>query len=77
MTSEAAAHGPQTSLGGLELLSTAVLVLDDAFRIRYVNPAAEALLETASRTLIGQPFLQMFPELSALDQAARRDDTAP
>jgi two-component system, NtrC family, nitrogen regulation sensor histidine kinase GlnL len=71
MTSEAAAPGPQMSLGGLELLPTAVVVLDDAFRIQYANPAAEALLETASRALIGQPFLQMFPELEALEQTVR------
>lgn len=71
MASEAAAPGPRTSLGGLELLSTAVLVLDDAFRVGYVNPAAEALLETASRTLIGQPFLHLFPELEDLEDVVR------
>ena len=71
MASDAAAPAPRTSLGGLDLLPTAVAVLDDGLRVRYVNPAAEALLETASRTLIGQPFLRLFPELEDLEQAVR------
>ncbi|MGW8269135.1 MAG: nitrogen regulation protein NR(II) [Burkholderiales bacterium] len=71
MASDAAAQGPRTSLGGLDLLSTAVVVLDGDFRVRYVNPAAEALLETASRTLIGQPFLRLFPEIEDLEPAVR------
>jgi len=71
MASDAAAQGPRTSLGGLDLLSTAVVVLDEDFRVRHVNPAAEALLETASRTLVGQSFLRQFPELENLEPAVR------
>jgi len=60
---------PQASFDGLDLLPTAVLVLDDALNVRYANPAAEALLDTAMRSLIGQPFLQMFAELPEQAQA--------
>jgi two-component system nitrogen regulation sensor histidine kinase GlnL len=39
----------------LDLLSTAVLLLDARARIVHVNQAAELLFETSRRTLIGQP----------------------
>ncbi len=54
------------SFSGLELLATAVVALDDALCVRYANPAAESLLETSARSLVGQPFLDLFtdsPEL--------------
>jgi two-component system nitrogen regulation sensor histidine kinase GlnL len=70
-----AAAGPSqprpASLAGLDLLPTAVLVLDEAFVVRYANPAAESLLDTASRALVGQPFLPMFAEFSELEQTVR------
>jgi two-component system nitrogen regulation sensor histidine kinase GlnL len=71
MTNDAAAGTPrpQASFDGLDLLPTAVLVLDDALNVRYANPAAEALLDTAMRSLIGQPFLQLFAELPEQAQA--------
>lgn len=47
---------------GLELLPTAVAVLDEAFVVRYANPAAESLLDTGVRTLLGQPFVPLFAE---------------
>jgi len=51
---------------GLELLATAVVVLDERLVVRYANPAAESLLATAARTLKGQPFLGLFAETDAL-----------
>lgn len=41
--------------GGLDLLSTAVLLLDAQARIVHVNQAAELLFDTSRKTLIGQP----------------------
>ena len=38
---------------GLELLATAVVVLDDGYVVRYTNPAAENLLGAGARSLIG------------------------
>ena len=49
------------SFAGLDLLATAVVVLDDDFMVRYANPAAENLLTTGARSLIGQPFLGFSP----------------
>lgn len=51
---------------GLEYLATAVVVLDEALAVAYANPAAESLLESGAKSLLGQPFLQLFsgdPEL--------------
>ena len=57
------------SFAGLDLLATAVVVLDDAFVVRYANPAAENLLTTGARSLIGQPFLGLFAERDELERS--------
>ena len=54
---------------GLELLATAVVALDEDFIVRYANPAAENLLATGAKSLLGQPFLQLFVEREALERA--------
>ncbi|HJY77478.1 MAG TPA: nitrogen regulation protein NR(II) [Burkholderiales bacterium] len=54
------------SFSGLELLATAVVALDEGFVVRYANPAAESLLATGAKSLIGQPFLALFLEKDAL-----------
>jgi len=57
------------SFAGLDLLATAVVVLDDEFVVRYANPAAENLLTAGARSLIGQPFLGFFAERSELERS--------
>ena len=57
------------SFAGLDLLATAVVVLDDDFTVRYANPAAENLLSAGARSLIGQPFLGFFAERSELERS--------
>jgi two-component system nitrogen regulation sensor histidine kinase GlnL len=54
---------------GLELLATAVVVLDDARVVRYANPAAENLLGAGAKSLIGQPFVPLFAPDAALETA--------
>lgn len=54
----AAAPAPaprSTAYPGLDLLPSAVLLLDAEFRIIHANPAAEALFESSLRNLLGQP----------------------
>lgn len=64
--------GVSHDLSGLDLLATAVVVVDDAFVIRYANPAAESLLETGARSLIGQMFFGLFAEGADLERTLRR-----
>ena len=53
-------------LSGLELLATAVAILDGEYVVRYTNPAAENLLGTGAKTLIGQPFPGLFTDGATL-----------
>jgi two-component system nitrogen regulation sensor histidine kinase GlnL len=55
------------ALSGLDLLATAVVVLDDGYVVRYANLAAENLLGTGARTLIGQRFPGLFTDSAALE----------
>jgi len=43
-----------------------VVALDERFVVRYANPAAESLLATGAKSLLGQPFLALFLEREAL-----------
>jgi two-component system nitrogen regulation sensor histidine kinase GlnL len=63
------------SFQGLELLATAVVALDDGFVVRYANPAAESLLATGAKTLLGQRFPALFDELDALEGLLRDAST--
>ena len=47
---------------GLELLPSAVVLLDESLFIRYANPACESLLETAAKALQGQALLPLIAE---------------
>ena len=58
---------------GLEYLATAVVALDEGLVVRYANPAAESLLATAARSLIGQPFPPLFLEKEVFSAATRWD----
>lgn len=60
----AASHA---GLSGLELLATAVVVLDEAHVVRYANPSAENLLGAGARSLIGQRFPGLFTDGPALE----------
>jgi two-component system nitrogen regulation sensor histidine kinase GlnL len=59
------------NFGGLELLATAVVALDERLYVRFANPAAENLLATGAKSLIGQPFLSLFDEKSRLAASLR------
>jgi two-component system nitrogen regulation sensor histidine kinase GlnL len=57
------------AFAGLDLLATAVVALDERFIVRYANPAAESLLDTGAKTLIGQLFLALFSERQELERS--------
>src|SRR5471032_968737 len=60
------AEARPVGVSGLELLATAVVVLDGSYVVRYTNPAAENLLGAGARSLVGQPFLSLFTDSAAL-----------
>jgi len=61
---------------GLELLATAVVLLDDRFAVLHANPAAESLLEIGARALVGQHFPVLFAEGPELEKAFTQALTA-
>ena len=65
------------AFSGLDLLSSAVVLVDAKLIIRHVNPAAENLFAVSSRQLLGQPLQKLVgdaPELSAaLDNALKNN----
>jgi two-component system nitrogen regulation sensor histidine kinase GlnL len=54
---------------GLELLATAVLLLDAGLDVCYANPAAENLFEVSRRQLLGLSVRALFGDAPALLQA--------
>ena len=61
-----------TAFSVLELLSTAVLMLDESFRVTYANPAAETLLVHGRKHLIGAELPKLLPGNSAFVQRLRQ-----
>ena len=61
-----------TAFSVLELLSTAVLMLDESFRVTYANPAAETLLAHGRKHLIGAELPKLLPGNSAFVQRLRQ-----
>ena len=55
-------------LGGLELLASAVLILDANGCITFANAAAEHLFEVSARALLGQKLAGLFLNAEALDE---------
>lgn len=58
-----------TPFPGLELLATAVVVLDDNFAVLYANPAAESLFGFNARNVKGQSLSQVFDNAAELKAA--------
>ncbi len=65
------------AFSGLDLLSSAVVLVDARLIIRHLNPAAQNLFSVSSRQLLGQPLQRLMgepPELSAaLDNALKNN----
>ncbi len=64
----------EPSLAGLELLASAVLILNEAGRVIYANAAAEDLLESSAKALSQHHLAEIFTngaELAAICQQAK------
>jgi two-component system nitrogen regulation sensor histidine kinase GlnL len=59
---------PAHDYAGLDLLATGVLVVDADGHVAYANQAAEVLLETSRRHLVGQPAQRLFADEHQLDR---------
>ncbi|MDO8790103.1 MAG: nitrogen regulation protein NR(II) [Sulfuritalea sp.] len=57
------------AFSGLDLLSSAVVLVDAKLIIRHVNPAAENLFATSSRQLLGHPLQRLVGDSSELSTA--------
>lgn len=65
------------ALSGLDLLATAVIVVDNADVLRHMNPAAENLLELSRPHVVGQSIATIFADhdlLAAALQYARKNN---
>jgi len=62
-----------SALPGLDLLATAVMLIDDDLNVMYANSAAENLLDLSARQLKGRALVELFSGaarlLSAIDYA--------
>lgn len=56
-------------LDGLDLLATAIMLVDDRLTVRYANPAAENLFELSSKALVGQTIADIFTDARVLGGA--------
>lgn len=59
MTAQATHPADEAALAGLDLLSSAVILLDEQLRIRHCNPAAENLFAVSQRVCLGIPLAQL------------------
>jgi two-component system, NtrC family, nitrogen regulation sensor histidine kinase GlnL len=71
------AHYPEDddvkrATAGLELLATAVLLLDRARIVVYANPAAEHVFELSQKHLVGHRPDQIFSEMAGLQAAIEK-----
>ena len=57
------------NFAGLDLLASAVLLIDDALSVRYINPSGENLLAVSSRAVIGKPLTAVCTYSSTLQAA--------
>lgn len=66
MHAQAMNTDPDRNFAGLDLLSSAVILLDDALRIRHCNPAAENLFAASQRVCQGKALAQLLGTPPAL-----------
>ena len=61
------------NLAGLDLLATAIMLVDRELTVRYANPAAENLFELGAKALVGHTLVEIFADdrvlVSAIEYA--------
>ncbi len=56
------------SFSGLDLLTTAVVVLNGDLKVMYLNPAAETVFALSQRNVTGHPFAELFVDAQVFGQ---------
>ena len=54
------------SFQGLELLTTAVVLMDDGLRLSYINPSAESLFQLSMKHVLGHTLQEIFVDTGEL-----------
>jgi two-component system nitrogen regulation sensor histidine kinase GlnL len=57
------------ALAGLDLLATAIVIVDRELAVRFANPAAENLFELSSKSLVGNMITEIFEHDAVLSAA--------
>lgn len=57
------------AFSGLDLLATAVILLDRQLRVKYANPAAENLFELSAKNMTGESLNEVFRDPGRLNDA--------
>ena len=57
------------ALAGLDLLATAIVIVDRELVVRFANPAAENLFELSSKSFVGNPVTEIFENDRVLSSA--------
>jgi two-component system nitrogen regulation sensor histidine kinase GlnL len=66
------------ALAGLDLLATAIVLIDQGSTVRYANPAAENLFEISSKNFVGHTITEIFQDAlleTAVDYARANNCT--
>lgn len=58
-----------SAFSGLELLSTAVVLVDEQLHLKYINPSAEGMFQLSSKHVLGQFLYAIFADTSELQAA--------
>lgn len=58
-----------SAFSGLELLSSAVVLVDDQLVVRYLNPSAENLFATSCRKIVGYSLRRLLGDPAGLESA--------
>ncbi len=66
-----------SAFSGLELLSSAVVLVDDELIVRYLNPGAENLFAVSCRKIVGYSLRRLLGEPAGLGSALNNVPSRP